>query len=68
MTAPEFRTSTFCVSGECVEFALLKDEVLIRHRGDPLTISFTHPEWDVFVLGVRAGEFNTPTTPAPVTT
>lgn len=60
-SVPRFRTSSFCNLNGCVEVAPLpdggvalrdsKDTELAPHR-------FTAAEWDAFVLGVKAGEFD----------
>jgi hypothetical protein len=58
----EFRKSTFCDGGQCVEVGFVGGgacQVMVRdskHRGGP-ALRFSQPEWDAFVKGVRAGEF-----------
>ena len=56
-----FQTSTFCASGACVEVAALDgDRVAVRDSKDlskPPHV-FTLDEWDAFVTGVKAGEFD----------
>jgi hypothetical protein len=47
--------------GACVEVSFDgKDRVLVRHSQDPggAVLGFTRPEWDAFLTGVRAGEFD----------
>jgi hypothetical protein len=57
----EFRVSSFCSFGNCVEVGRSADGgVVVRdskdHRQEPLT--FTAEEWTAFVAGVKAGEFD----------
>jgi hypothetical protein len=64
MSAPgpaEFHKSTFSASGNCVEVAFLPSgDVGVRHSRAPQrgTLTFTASEWEAFVRGVRAGEFD----------
>lgn len=49
--------------GNCVEAGPLDDgtdRVAVRHSTDPAgpVIVYTKPEWEAFVAGVRAGEFD----------
>lgn len=58
---PQFRVSSFCVSGECVAVGFIPGRVLVRHHGDSsLTLEFSRAEWAVFTAGVLAGEFDPP--------
>lgn len=54
--------STLCDGGECVEVSGLgTDEILMRSSANRRTIlKFTPAEWDAFLGGVLAGEFNLP--------
>jgi hypothetical protein len=57
----EFRTSSFCSLGDCVEIGRsASGEFLLRdsksREGEPLV--FTREEWAAFVAGVKAGEFD----------
>jgi hypothetical protein len=57
----EFRKSSFSLSGNCVEVAFLPSgDVGVRHSRAPQrgTLTFTASEWEAFVRGVRAGEFD----------
>jgi predicted secreted Zn-dependent protease len=49
-------------SGSCVEVADAGDRILVRHSKNPLgpVLAFTVAEWDAFVAGVRAREFDVP--------
>jgi phenylpropionate dioxygenase-like ring-hydroxylating dioxygenase large terminal subunit len=50
--------STRCEASACVEVRIAPDAVLIRNSNDPnYHLSFTHEEWQAFVLGAAAGEF-----------
>ena len=57
--SPEWRKSSFCASGTCVEVAKVDDAYLIRDSKSPEAghLSFTAEEWDAFRKGVLAGEF-----------
>lgn len=58
----EYRTSSFCNFGGCVEVGLAPDgSVAVRDSKDPeraATLVFDRAEWTAFVRGVRAGEFD----------
>ena len=55
-----WRRSLRCEAGSCVEVAFLDEAVAVRDskvsRG-PL-LQFPHSEWQAFVAGIRAGEFD----------
>lgn len=56
----QFRTSSFCSVGGCVEVGQLADGgVAVRDSKDRRkpALVFTADEWSAFVAGVRAGEF-----------
>jgi hypothetical protein len=54
-----WRKSSFCQQGECAEVALVNGEVIIRSTRLPAeTVSFTVAEWQAFLVGVRAREFD----------
>jgi hypothetical protein len=63
MVAPpldgNWRRSTRCESGGCVEVARLGDEVGMRDSTDPNSpvLLFTPVDWKTFVVRVVAGEF-----------
>jgi hypothetical protein len=55
-----WRKSTSSESNGCVEVAFVGDQVAIRDskdRSGPV-LQFTHKEWEAFLGGVRAGEFD----------
>lgn len=57
----EFVTSSFCNYGDCVEIGRGPDgAMLVRDTKDRdhATLEFTRDEWDAFVRGVKAGEFD----------
>ncbi len=57
----EYRTSSFCSLGDCVEVGFTPDGgVAVRDSkdGDAGPLVFTREEWVAFVAGVRAGEFD----------
>jgi hypothetical protein len=50
------------VTGNCAEVAIGVDNVRMRHSQDPsgAVLSFTHSEWEAFLVGARNGEFDLP--------
>lgn len=60
---PLFKRSSFCGMGSCVEVAeLATGEIALRDGKSPDLPPhvFSPEEWDAFVAGVAAGEFNRP--------
>jgi hypothetical protein len=57
-----YKVSSFCNFGECVEVGRLPGgSVTVRDTKDPerqVSLTFTRDEWDAFVKGVKAGEFD----------
>ena len=51
--------SAKCEAGACVEVAQLQGSYFFRDSKDPdgPVLTFTQSEWDAFVSGVRAGDF-----------
>ena len=56
----EFKISSFCNFGNCVEVGRTADgAVLVRDTKDrALQLAFTDEEWVAFVAGVKNGEFD----------
>jgi hypothetical protein len=58
----EFKTSSFCSLGDCVEVGRAPDGLFaVRDSKDAergATLMFTNEEWAAFVAGVKAGEFD----------
>ncbi|HEY0815170.1 MAG TPA: DUF397 domain-containing protein [Pseudonocardia sp.] len=58
----EYRISSFCRFGDCVEIGQLSGgSVTVRDAKDPerrTSLTFTRDEWDAFVKGVKNGEFD----------
>ena len=57
----EFRVSSFCSFGNCVEVGRSPDgAVVVRDTKDRAqeALTFTDEEWVAFVAGVKAGEFD----------
>jgi hypothetical protein len=57
----EFRVSSFCSYGDCVEVGRSAEgAVLVRDTKDRAqqALAFTDEEWTAFVAGVKAGEFD----------
>ena len=57
----EWRKSTASGDTNCVEVSLAGESVLMRHSRSPHgpVLSFSRPEWEAFLTGVRDGEFDT---------
>jgi hypothetical protein len=57
-----FRTSSFCDAGGCVEVGTAPDGAwIVRDAKDAdraTSLRFTTEEWAAFVRGVKAGEFD----------
>ena len=58
----DFRISSFCSGGGCVEVGSLPGgSVAVRDAKDPerrSSLVFTADEWSAFVAGVKNGEFD----------
>ena len=56
----DWRKSSYCGGGACVEVAQSSDSVLVRDSKNPNSpvLQFTVQEWSDFVAGVTAGEFS----------
>jgi|GraSoiStandDraft_42_1057292.scaffolds.fasta_scaffold237885_1 hypothetical protein len=56
-----WRKSTASGTSNCVEVSFAGSSVLMRQSQSPQgpVLSFSHPEWEAFVTGVRGGEFDT---------
>lgn len=57
----EYKISTFCNFGDCVEVGQLPGgSMSVRDTKDPerRSLVFTTDEWDAFVKGVKNGEFD----------
>lgn len=53
--------STFSSSTDCVEARIDGDRIEVRDtkaKGQGPSLSFTHSEWDAFIKGAKADEFN----------
>jgi Domain of unknown function (DUF397) len=60
LSSAEWRKSRLSGANGCVEVVIQADGVAIRDskdRNGPV-LRFTRPEWEAFVGGVRAGEFD----------
>lgn len=58
---PQFKVSSYCAGGACVEVAQLPDgTVAVRDGGDPARPAhvFSLAEWRAFVAGVKNGEYD----------
>jgi hypothetical protein len=55
----EFRTSSRCSGGTCVEVAVAEGIVYLRASENPSRVlTFTKAEWADFVAGAKVGEFD----------
>ena len=57
----QFRWSSFCDNGECVEVAVADDDsTIVRDGKDPdgPRLTFSVDEWTAFLQGAKAGEFD----------
>ena len=56
----QFKTSSFCSGGNCVEVRLAPgNTVTVRDTKDwTFELNFTPEEWTAFVAGVKNGEFD----------
>jgi len=58
----DYKTSSFCSLGDCVEVGQFQGgSVTVRDTKDlerRVALTFTRDEWDAFVKGVKAGEFD----------
>jgi hypothetical protein len=64
---PRWRHSSFSTGSDatCVDVAIIGPAVLVRDSKDPAgpVLRFSFAEWAVFLLGVRAREFELPRAP-----
>ncbi|MEV8504283.1 DUF397 domain-containing protein [Actinoplanes sp. NPDC051475] len=56
----QWRRSSRCSTGACVEVAQFADRIMIRDSKDLAVpaLTFTRDEWSAFVRGVKANEFD----------
>lgn len=56
----EYRTSSFCSGGDCVEVGMLQAGVVaVRDTKDRSSeLKFSSQEWAAFVAGVKRGAFD----------
>jgi hypothetical protein len=59
------RTSSFCTTDSCVGVAVEADAVVVvdTKSAEAPALLFTPTEWQAFVTGVKAGEFDLPAAP-----
>lgn len=57
---PVWVKSSLCANGDCVEVALVGEQVLVRESKDPSSpeLRFKLDQWIAFLGGVRRGEFD----------
>ncbi len=61
VTSGEWKVSSFCSSGTCVQVQVSRDSGVIRVRNSQkpeAAITFDTDEWAAFVAGVRNAEFD----------
>jgi hypothetical protein len=56
----DWRRSEYCGNAACVEVAVSNGTYFVRDSKRPETspLTFDHAEWEAFVAGVRAGNFD----------
>lgn len=55
----EWQKSSYSAGDNCVEVAITPTTIYVRDSNNPTTIQrYTHDEWNAFIQGVKAGEFN----------
>lgn len=55
----EFKKSSFCGVGACVQIKVGGDEITVRHSKKPeVILRFSKKEWRAFIAGVKNGEFD----------
>ena len=59
-TAAEYKTSSFCSGGDCVEVGMLQEGVVaVRDTKDrSRELRFSSQEWAAFVAGIKRGTFD----------
>jgi Domain of unknown function (DUF397) len=57
---PTWHISRRCDTGSCVEIGTLGESVLVRSSTDPdgARVRLSRAEWQVFVAGVKNGDFD----------
>jgi predicted secreted Zn-dependent protease len=55
-----WRRASFCGGGECVEVGAQDDMIVVRDSKEPsgFTLRYSKTEWQAFIAGVKAGEFD----------
>ena len=70
MIRDEWSTSSFSYENNCVEvkMALACTDVVVRHSKKPNghRLRFTRDEWEAFIKGVKASEFDLPPVPGMI--
>jgi hypothetical protein len=59
-TVAEYRISSFCSGGDCVEVGMLQEGVVaVRDTKDrSRELTFSSQEWVAFVAGIKRGAFD----------
>jgi hypothetical protein len=57
---PTWYTATRCETGACVQIGIFGKSILVRSSLDPddRWVTLSREEWQVFVAGVKGGEFD----------
>jgi hypothetical protein len=57
---PSWRRASFCASNECVEVTQRNGMIVMRNSKEPSgrVLHYTTEEWQSFIRGVKAGEFD----------
>jgi hypothetical protein len=58
-TVAEYKTSSFCSGGDCVEVGMQEGVVAVRDTKDrSRELTFSSQEWAAFVAGIKRGAFD----------
>ena len=62
LSGSEWRRSSLCASGSCVEVSVVGDRVALRDskEQDGPVLTFDSPAWTEFLAGARNGDFDPP--------
>lgn len=52
------KISSFCQDGSCVQVHKTTSDLVYTGSADGASAMFDREEWDAFILGVKAGEFD----------
>ncbi|MEV0900801.1 DUF397 domain-containing protein [Actinoplanes sp. NPDC049802] len=54
----DWRTSSFCSTGNCIQVAAIDDSIALRDSKNPDAVQmYSRDEWNAFLDGVTDGDF-----------